>query len=291
MSKIVRAISANGGIVCTAIDSTDIVAKAEQIHKTSAVVTAAIGRLATAASMMGSALKGEQDSITIRLAGDGPAGSVIAVSDSHGNPRVYVQNPIVELPLNQYGKLDVKGAVGTQGSLQVIKDIGLKEPYVGQIPIVSGEIAEDITSYFAVSEQIPTVCALGVLVNPNLTVKAAGGYLVQLLPGATDEEIDLIEKNVNQMPAISKMIADGATPEQVCFKVLEGFDPNLLDEAAVEYRCNCSKERIERALISLGKQELNDMADEQPITEVACHFCNKKYRFTSEDIRLLAANS
>ncbi|WP_312644498.1 Hsp33 family molecular chaperone HslO [Hydrogenoanaerobacterium sp.] len=291
MSKIVRAISANGGIVCTAIDSTSIAAKAEQVHKTSAVVTAAIGRLATAASMMGCALKGEEDSITIRLAGNGPVGSIIAVSDSQGNPRVYVQNPIVELPLNQYGKLDVKGAVGTSGNLQVIKDIGLKEPYIGQIPIVSGEIAEDITSYFAISEQIPTVCGLGVLVNPDLTVKAAGGYLVQLLPGATDEEIDHLEKNVNGLPAISALIAEGATPEQVCFKVLEGFEPNILDESHVEYRCNCSKERIERALISLGGKELGDMATEQPTTEVACHFCNKKYVFTSKDIQDLALNS
>ncbi len=288
MSKLVRSISENGGIVCTAIDSTDIAARAEQIHCTSAVVTAAIGRLATAASLMGSQLKGEEDSVTLRLAGDGPAGSIIAVSDSKGNPRVYVQNPIVELPLNQYGKLDVKGAVGTQGYLQVIKDIGLKEPYAGQIPIVSGEIAEDITSYFAVSEQIPTVCGLGVLVNPDLTVKAAGGYLVQLMPGATDEEIDRLEQNVREMPAISKLIAEGATPEQVCERALAGFAPQILDEAYVEYRCNCSRERIERALISLGKKELSEMAQEQEKTEVACHFCNKKYHFSSEDLKTLA---
>lgn len=287
MSKIVRAISENGGIVCIAIDSTSIAAKAEQLHKTSAPVTAAVGRLLTAASMMGAVLKGEEDSVTVRLAGDGPAGSIIAVSDSQGNPRVYVQNPVVNLPLNQYGKLDVKGVVGTSGYLQVIKDNSFKDPYMGQVPIISGEIAEDITSYYAVSEQIPTVCGLGVLVNPDLTVQAAGGYIVQLLPGATDEEIDQLEKNVKQMPAISKMIADGATPVMVCNKVLEGFAPNILDISEVEYRCNCSKERVERALISVGRQELAKMAEEQKVTEVACHFCNKKFCFNSEELLAL----
>lgn len=288
MSKLVRSISASGGIICTALDSTGIVAKAEQLHKTSATVTAAIGRLITAASIMGSQMKGDDDSVTVRLAGNGPVGSIIAVSDSCGNPRIYVQNPIVELPLNQYGKLDVKGAVGTTGYLQVMKDIGMKEPYMGQIPIVSGEIAEDITSYFAVSEQIPTVCALGVLVNPDLTVKAAGGYLVQLLPGAADEEIDHLENNMKQMPAISAMIAEGATPWQVCQRALKGFEPEILDTAEVEYRCNCSRERIERALISLGAAELHAMAEEQEQTEVACHFCNKKHLFSRENICALA---
>ncbi|MEG2372185.1 MAG: Hsp33 family molecular chaperone HslO [Hydrogenoanaerobacterium sp.] len=263
MSTLVRYISEDGGIVCTALDSTEIVSRAEYFHKTSAVVTAAIGRLATAAAIMGSQLKDEDDSVTVRIAGDGPMGTAIAVSDSSGNPRVCVQNNIVELPLNQYGKLDVKGAVGTNGYLQVIKDIGMKEPYMGQIPIVSGEIAEDITSYYATSEQLPTVCALGVLVNPNLSVQAAGGYLLQLMPGATDEEIEHIESNMKDMPAISAMFAQGATPHDVCKKVMQGFAPQLLDETQVEYKCNCSRERIERALISLGAQELEKMAQEQ----------------------------
>lgn len=284
MGKLVRAISENGGIVCTAVDSTDIAAYAEQVHRTSAVVTAAIGRLATAASIMGAALKGEEDSVTLRLAGDGPTGSIIAVSDSHGNPRVYVQNPIVELPLNQYGKLDVRGAVGGTGYLQVIKDIGMKDPYIGQVPLVSGEIAEDVTSYYAVSEQIPTVCGLGVLVNPDLTVQAAGGYLVQLLPGATEEEITQLEENVKQLPAISAMIAQGATPEEICERALAGFAPQILDSAAVFYRCNCSRERIERALISIGREELERLAEEQKVTEVSCHFCNKKYRLNKEEL-------
>lgn len=288
MSTLVRYISEDGGIICIAIDSTDIVATAESYHKTSAVVTAAIGRLATAAAIMGSQLKGEEDSITIRLAGDGPMGTAIAVADSGGNPRVCVQNSIVELPLNRYGKLDVKGAVGTSGYLQVIKDMGMKEPYIGQVPIVSGEIAEDITSYFATSEQLPTVCALGVLVNPDLTVKAAGGYLLQLMPGATDEEIEQVENNMRDMPPISSMIAEGATPHTVCKRALQGFNPQLLDEAQTRYLCNCSRERIERALISLGREELYKMAEEQPKTQVSCHFCNKVYNFNGDEIRALA---
>ena len=182
MSNLVRAITADGSAVAIALNSTEIVGEIEKIHKTSAVVTAALGRLATGASLMGYMLKNEQDSITLRIKADGPAGSLIAVANSHGNVKAYVQNPVVEIPLNSKGKLDVAGAVGTDGFLSVIKDIGLKEPYSGQVPLVSGEIAEDITSYYAISEQIPTVCALGVLVNPDLTVKSAGGFLIQLLP-------------------------------------------------------------------------------------------------------------
>ncbi len=288
MGKIIRAISVDGGIVCCAIDSTDMVAKAEQIHKTSATVTAALGRLMTAASMMGSMLKGKDDSITLRLNGKGPAGSVIAVSDSEGNARGYVQNPVVEIPLNQYGKLDVAGAVGKDGFLYVVKDLGLKDPYIGQTPIVSGEIAEDITQYYAVSEQIPTVCGLGVLVNADLSVLEAGGFLIQLLPGATEEVITRLEDNIKEIPSVTKMLSSGMTPEQIAFRVLNGFEPQVLDTAEVEYRCNCSKERVQKALISLGKEELTQMAGEQEITEVACHFCNQKYYFSRQELLKLA---
>ncbi|MCQ2480128.1 MAG: Hsp33 family molecular chaperone HslO, partial [Clostridia bacterium] len=187
MDKLVRCISDDGTLIMMAADTTDMIEKAQEIHTTSAVTSAALGRLLTAASLMGSMLKGEDDSITLRLNGGGPAGSVIAVSDSNGNTRGYVSNPVVEIPLNKKGKLDVAGAVGTDGTLTVMKDLGLKEPYVGQIPIISGEIAEDITSYYATSEQTPTVCALGVLVNPDLTIKAAGGFIIQLLPTAFDD--------------------------------------------------------------------------------------------------------
>lgn len=286
MSKLVRMISVEGDLTVIAADTTDAVARAEQIHKTSAVTTAALGRLLTAASMMGAVLKGKDDSLTLRLSGDGPAGSVIAVSDSSGNVRGYISNPIVEIPLNIKGKLDVAGAVGTSGTLTVMKDLGLKEPYIGQVPIVSGEIAEDITSYFAVSEQTPTVCALGVLVNPDLTVKAAGGFIIQLLPTAMEDTIEKVEECIKDIPSVTQMLTSGLTPEDICRRVLGKFELELLDESSPEYRCNCSKERVSKALISLGKDELEDMAKENG-TEVCCHFCDKKYNFTPDEIRNL----
>ena len=272
-------------------DTTSIVYRAEQIHKTSAVVTAALGRLLTASSLMGSMLKNEDDSITLRMSGGGPSGSVIAVSDSQGNPRGYVQNPIVELELNKYGKLDVSGAVGKDGYLYVIKDLGFGEPYVGQIPIVSGEIAEDIAAYYASSEQIPTVCALGVLVDTDLTVKCAGGYLIQLLPGASEETITALENNINKILPITEMLNMGMTLDDIANTALEGFAPQLLDEQPIEYRCNCSKHRVEQALISVGKEELEKIAEEEKETQVECHFCDKKYVFTNDEIRNLIKNS
>lgn len=287
MDKLIRVISEDGGVVCYCIDSTEIVRRAEEIQKTSAVVTAALGRLLTAASIMGANLKSDDCSLTLRLNGGGPSGTVMAVSDAEGNVRGYAANPIVELPLNQYGKLDVAGAVGKEGTLNVMKDFGFGDPYIGQIPIVSGEIAEDITHYFATSEQIPTVCGLGVLVNPDLTVRAAGGYIIQLLPGADEECISRLEHNLDNMDPVSKMISEGLSPEEIAFRALEGFAPQVLDERKVEYRCSCSKERVERALISLGREELESMANEQEQTEVSCHFCNRNYHFSSKEIRAL----
>jgi len=274
--------------MATAVDTTDIVARAEQIHSTSAVVTAALGRLLTAGSMMGNMLKGTENSITLRLAGGGPVGNVIVVSDCEGNVRGYVSNNVVELPLNEKGKLDVAGAVGKNGNLYITKDLGMKEPYNGCIPIVSGEIAEDITAYYAVSEQIPTVCALGVLVNPDLTVKAAGGYIIQLLPAANENEIALIEKGMRDIPPVTTMLASGMTPKDIVKKALSEFEVEVLYEQDIEYRCNCSKERIEAALITLGKEELNNMADELDKVEVNCHFCDKVYNFFPKEVRILA---
>ena len=290
MGKITRAISENGGIVITVINSTDVVAKAEQIHQTSAVVTAALGRTLTAASMMGCALKSGEQSITIRVKGDGPVGAIIAVSDDYGNVRGYVTNPIVELPLNDRGKLDVGGAVGRDGLLYVIKDTGMKDPYVGSVPLVSGEIAEDITAYFAYSEQIPTVCALGVLVAPDLTVQAAGGFLVQLLPGASEEEISMLENNINKLDSITQMLDRNMGNMEIAELVLEGFNPNILDEFEVDYRCNCSKSRVEKMLLSLGREDLQEMAASAEDTEICCHFCDKKYSFTPEEIQNLIKN-
>lgn len=288
MGKLIRCITSDGLVMATAIDSTDIVSKAEQIHSTSAVVTAALGRLLTAGAMMGNMLKGSENSITLRLAGGGPVGSVIVVSDYNGNVRGYVGNKVVELPLNAKGKLDVAGAVGTSGNLYITKDLGMKEPYNGCIPLVSGEIAEDITAYYAVSEQIPTVCALGVLVNPDLTVKVAGGYIIQLLPAAGEDTIELIEKGMQNMPSVTALLSSGETPIDIVKRALSEFEVEILYEQDVEYRCTCSEERIETALITLGVEELNKMADELPEVEVKCHFCDKVYKFSPEMIRNLA---
>lgn len=284
MAKIVRTISKDASVVASAIDALDIVSEIERIHRTSAVVTAALGRLSIAASLIGNGLKGENDSVTIRMNGGGATGILIAVSDSRGNVKSYVGNPIVELPLNRYGKLDVSGAVGNDGTLSVVKDLGLKEPYVGQVPIVSGEIAEDIANYFAVSEQIPTVCGLGVLVNPDLTVKAAGGYLIQLLPFADESCIDILEANVNKLPPVTSMLDSGMSAEDIAKSVLDGLEPEVMDSFEVNYKCGCSKERVERALVSLGREELVKMAEEQDSTEVCCHFCDKKYIFSKDEI-------
>lgn len=284
MAILKRAISMDASAVSTVIDATDMVNEIEKIHKTSAVVSAGLGRLTIGASLIGYGLKGDGDTVTLRMDGNGATGVLIAVADSHGNVKSYVSNPVVEIPLNQYGKLDVKGAIGTDGTLSVIKDLGLKEPYVGKVPIVSGEVAEDIANYFATSEQTPTVCALGVLVNPDLTIKRAGGFLIQLLPFASEEVISTIENNIKDIKPITTMLEDGKTPEDIALMLLDGLNPNILDEATPKYQCDCSKERVERALISLGKDELSKMADEQDVTEVCCHFCNKKYTFSKQDI-------
>ena len=287
MGKIVRYITTDGSAFIIACDSTDIVAEAERIHKTSATVTAALGRLITACSMMGDMLKNKEDSITLRINGNGPAGELIAVSDYMGNARACVQNSIVEIPLNKNGKLDVSGAVGQDGTLYVIKDIGLNEPYVGQSPIVSGEIAEDITNYYAVSEQTPSVCALGVLVNPDLTVKNAGGFIIQLMPGCEEETISIIEKNIQTLPAVTTMLSNGLTPDEIAKKALDGIEIEKLDESEAEYRCNCSKDRVEQALISTGTENLKEMSQSKENTTVECHFCDKKYVFTPNEIKKL----
>lgn len=286
MADLVRCISDDGCVLVVAADTTDISETARQIHGTSKVCTAALGRALTGASFMGVMLKGKDSSVTLRFNGGGPAGSVIAVSDSHGNVRGYVMNPDVNLPLNEKGKLDVGGAVGTDGFLTVVKDIGMKEPFVGQIPLISGEIAEDITSYYATSEQIPSVCALGVLVNPDLTVAVSGGFLIQLLPTADDSIIEKVERGLEGLPSVTAMLAEGLTPVEICKKVLPEFNVEVLDVGSCEYRCNCSRERVEKAIISVGKEELIEMAKDEN-TEVKCHFCPAVYKFSSDDIKAL----
>ncbi len=284
MNNLVRMISDDGSLSVIAVDSTNITTEMRRIHSTSKVCSAALGRLLTASSLMGSMLKGKLDSITVRIDGNGPCGAVLGVSDSSGNVKGCIGNANVSLPLNGKGKLDVKGAVGTDGSLTVIKDLGLKEPYIGQVPIVSGEIAEDITSYFAVSEQTPTVCALGVLVDPDTeNIICSGGFLIQLLPCALDSTAELVEKDIERIKPVTTMLFNKMTPEEICRAVLPSFTLEKLDEAKVCYRCTCSEERVRKALISTGKAGLSEMAQDE-VTEVVCNFCNKKYRFSREQI-------
>ncbi len=285
MGILKRAIAKDASVVSMALDATDIINEIEKIHQTSAVVTAALGRLTIAASMMGYGLKGNDDSVTVKIDGKGLIGMLIAVADGRGNVKSYVQNPIVEIPLNSIGKLDVKGAVGTNGTLTVAKDLGLKEPYCGMVPIVSGEIGEDIANYFVSSEQVPTVCGLGVLVNPDLTVQCAGGFLVQLLPFADEKTILQIEENVSKITSVTDLFKSGKSVEEIALMLLDGLEPNILDESNPQYKCDCSRERTIRILSNLSKDELENLADEQEKAEVCCHFCGKKYVFTSSEIR------
>lgn len=288
MGKLIRCLTTDATVMAMVLDSTDIVAEAERIHGTSAVVTAALGRLLTGASMMGVMLKGEKDSVTLKLDGGGPSGAVTAVSDSRGDVRGYAVRPVVEIPLKPNGKLDVSGAVGSEGMLYVMRDTGGAEPYVGCTPLVSGEIAEDITSYYAVSEQTPTVCALGVLVNPDLTVKAAGGLLIQLLPFCPESVIDRLEKAIGTLEPMTTMLERGLTVEEICAKALDGFEWEVLDTYEPAYRCDCSRERVERAFSTMTPEELRTLPDEQGIVEATCSFCDAVYRFTEQDLAEIA---
>lgn len=290
MDYIVRMIAKDAPIKAMAIQGRDLVQRAREIHQTLPVATAALGRTLMATSMMGQQIKEKDGSVTLRISGGGPLGNLLAVSDSDGNVRGYVQNGQVELPLKGPAKLDVGQAVGTAGSLTIIKDLRLKEPYVGTIPLVSGEIAEDITAYFAESEQIPTACALGVLVDTDLSVAAAGGYLIQLLPGATDEMIDKIEAGIAKVGQITKHLNQGVSPEGLLRMVLCDFDLDLLETIPVEYRCYCSRERMRNALVSMGKEELRALIAEQGRAEMTCQFCDAIHVFEKEELEELAAS-
>ena len=287
MDQLVRAIAKDAPVKAVAISGTALVERARQIHDTWPVATAALGRLLLAASMIGNSLKEENGSVTLRVKGNGPLGTVLAVSDSQGNVRGYVQNPGVDIPRKAPGKLDVGAAVGPDGSLTVIKDIGLKEPYVGSIQLVGGEIAEDVAAYFVESEQIPTACALGVLVAQDQTVQAAGGYLIQLLPGAEDDVITAIEQGIAWVGAVSAQLDRGLGPEELLREVLSQFQLEILETQPVEYRCYCSRERVSRALISMGRQELESLIREQDSAELTCQFCDKVYHFSRADLEAL----
>ncbi|HCI67944.1 MAG TPA: Hsp33 family molecular chaperone HslO [Oscillibacter sp.] len=288
--RIVRAISTDGMVQAAAICSRDLTERARQIHKTLPVATAALGRTLAAASMMGNALKSDGASLTLQFKGGGPLGTVLAVSDNEGNVRGYVTNPHVDIPLRKDGKLDVGTAVGHEGTLTVIKDLHMKEPYVGTIDLLGGEIAEDVAGYFVESEQIPTACALGVLVDRDQSVKAAGGYLIQLMPGAAEDTIAKVEGGIMAAGAVSAILEKNDDPEAMLRTVMSDFDLKILETCPVEYRCYCSRERVERALISLGREELEQMLSEQGGCQLTCQFCDAVYEFTAEDIQRLLKN-
>lgn len=287
MDKIIRATAADAQIRAFAAITRDTVEEARVRHNLSPVASAAVGRLLTAGAIMGAMLKGDDDILTLSLIGDGPIGKVVVTADSHGVVKGYADHPDVMLPPNSIGKLDVGGAVG-RGYLQVIKDMGLKEPYAGQVELQTGEIAEDLTYYFVTSEQVPSSVGLGVLMNKeDGTVKQAGGFIIQLMPFASDEVLEKLEKNLLNLSSVTKMLDDGNSPEQMLELILEGFDIEFNGEQPVEFKCNCSKERVEKALISVGKDEIKSMiADGQPIS-VNCHFCNTNYEFTIDELKKL----
>ena len=290
MDRRIRAITADAAIQITVVETTGMVERARNIHKTLPLATAALGRTLTITSIMGSQLKVDDGSVTVQVRGDGPLGTIVCVADSEGFARGYLQNPAVDLPLRPDGKLNVGAGVG-RGQLVVVKDIGLKEPVSGMVGLVNGEIAEDVTRYFAESEQIPSACALGVLVDTDQSVKQAGGYLVQLMPGARDSDIDRLEQNIQKAGAMTAMLDRGMTLEQIAEAILDGFTVHFLDEAEIGYRCNCSQAKVTRALISLGEGELLQMADEGKPAEITCQFCDRVYTFTPESLRALAQSA
>ena len=285
MDKIVRAISSDGMVQAAAICSRDLTERARQIHKLLPVGTAALGRTLSAASLMGNALKDGGASLTLQIKGGGPLGTVLAVSDNQGNVRGYVTNPQVDMPLRPDGKLDVGGAVGHEGTLTVIKDLHMKEPYVGTIDLLGGEIAEDVAAYFVESEQIPTACGLGVLVDRDQSVKAAGGYLIQLLPGATEDTIVKVEGGIMAAGNVSAILDKDPDPEHLLKTVLSDFEVKILQSDPVEYKCYCSRERVERALISLGPEELKNILAEQGSCHMTCQFCDAEYEFTARQLQ------
>ena len=285
--QLVRAISKDGFVKAAAVSTRALTERARQIHQTSPVATAALGRLLAAGSMMGNELKGDGSSVTLRIKGDGPLGTLLVVADNEGNVRGSVQNPQIDLPIREDGKLDVGGAVGHSGTLTVIKDLNLKEPYVGSVELLGGEIAEDLASYFVESEQIPTACGLGVLVDRDRSVLRAGGYLIQLLPGAPEGIIDRLEKGIMAAGPVTNLLLENDDPESLLRRVMKDFELEILETVPVEYRCYCSRERMAAALVSLGRKQLTELAEDPNGIELTCQFCDSRQRFTPEEIREL----
>ena len=283
---IVRATAANNQIRAFAATTKETVEAARQAHNTSPVATAALGRLLTGGAMMGSMMKNDSDMLTIQIKGDGPIGGLTVTADSKGNVKGYVEHPEVMLPPNAQGKLDVAGALGI-GLISVIKDMGLKEPYVGQTILQTSEIAEDLTYYFATSEQVPSSVGLGVLMEHDNTVKQAGGFIVQLMPFVDDDVVDRLEVNINKISSVTSMLDKGMTPEEILEEVLDGFEVEVKDTMPAQFYCNCTKERVEKAIISIGKKDIQEMIEDGKPIEVNCHFCGKSYEFSVEELKTL----
>lgn len=287
--QLVRAISKDGFVKVTAVSTRGLTERARQIHKSTPVATAALGRTLAAASMMGNALKGDGSSLTLRINGGGPLGTILVVSDNEGNVRGTVDNPAVDLPLRPDGKLDVGTAVGCDGTLTVIRDLNMKEPYVGNVALLGGEIAEDLAAYFVESEQIPTACGLGVLVDRDQSVLAAGGYLIQLLPGASEDIITMVEGGIMAAGSVTTLLNEDSSPVSLLQRVMPDFELEILETSPITYRCDCSRKRMEKALISLGSEELESMIREQGCAELTCRFCDSVQLFTKEELEELLA--
>lgn len=285
--SLIKALAYNNEIRVYVINATDMVEEARKLHDSWSTVTAAMGRTMIGTTLLGATLKNEQDKLTVRINGDGPLGHIIADSNMHGETKAYVANPQVSLDLNDKGKLDVKGAVGTNGMLTVSKDQGLKTPFSGQVPLISGELAEDFTYYMAVSEQTPSAFGLSVLVNPDESVRTAGGFMVQVLPGASDETIDELEKTIQQIPQISDTLDRDSNLESILIQLVGEDNYKILEEIPVSFKCDCSKERFADAIVSLGKGEIQQMIDEDGGAEAVCHFCRNKYPYTLEELEAL----
>lgn len=285
MDYFIRGMDKEGRIRIFVAATSKMVEEARKTHNSSATATAALGRALTAGVMMGAMMKNDEDLLTLKIAGDGPIGTIFVVAKNNGDVKADILNPQADLPSRPDGKLDVGGLVGRNGSITTIMDLGLKEPYVGQSQLVSGEIAEDLTNYYAYSEQQPSAVGLGVLVDKDISVKAAGGYIIQLLPGVSDEDIDKIEDSLASMEPISQLIDKGLSPEEIMNSLLKGFSMEVLEKKPLRYHCDCSREKINKVIKDLGKTEINAIIEEDGKAELVCHFCNKKYQFSEDDLR------
>ena len=287
---VIRTSAADNNIRGFFAVTTEMVEKARNIHEATPVATAALGRVITAASIMGLMMKGDKDKLTIQVMGGGPAGSIVAVSNSKGMVKGYISNPSVDVPLREDGKLDVGGAVGIDGKISVMRDLGMKEPYIGQNDLFNGEIAQDLTHYYAYSEQQPSAVSLGVLIEKDYSVKAAGGFIVQLMPDADEESVSRLEQNLISMKNITALIEDGNAPEDIMNMVFDGLSPKVLQKDEVDFECDCSREKFEKALVTIGEEDFDKLINEDSGAELVCHFCNSKYNFTREELEELKKN-